>query len=85
MLTDIQKMALRDVFRQTGLAESRIEDIFLLLRFKPDKVQQAFYCIGIGHTFEETGEIVGVSTMQAWNYVKKNCTDIKQYLEIIAK
>lgn len=84
MLTDIQKMTLRDVFRQTRLPENRIHDIFLLLSFKPDPVQQAFYLIATGHTFEEAGELIGVSKMQAWRYVNEACSDIKTYLKIIS-
>lgn len=82
MLSDIQKITLRDVFRDHGLTERQIEDIFLLLYFKPENVQQAFYYTSIGFSYLKTSEKIHVSTKQAWKYVNENCEDIKTYLKM---
>lgn len=80
MLTEIQKITLRDVLRQKGLPERRIEDVFLLLRFKPKKVQLAFYYVTQGMTQKQAAYMVGVSQMQISKYVRENCSDIRDYL-----
>jgi hypothetical protein len=79
-MTEIQKITLRDVFRQAGLSERKIEDVFLLLRFKPEEVQLTFYYISLGHTQAETGEKIGVSQRQIGKYLKQKCSDIMEYL-----
>lgn len=79
-MTEVQKITLRDVLRQQGLSERRIEDIFLLLRFKPIKVQMAFYYVTSGMTQQEAASIVGVSQMQISKYVRDGCSDIRDYL-----
>ncbi|MDC7125764.1 MAG: hypothetical protein PQJ46_09360 [Spirochaetales bacterium] len=79
-MTELQKLVLRDVFRQAGLDERKIEDIFLLLRFKPEKVQLAFYYISTGATQKAAGDEIGVTQQQIGKYLKK-CNDIKEYLK----
>jgi hypothetical protein len=79
-LTEIQKITLRDVFRQEGLSERRIEDVMLLLRFKPERVQLAFYYTSIGWTQEAAADEIGVSRVQVSKYLSGQCTDIKEYL-----
>jgi hypothetical protein len=46
-------------------------------------VKQAFYYKSIGFTFEEIGNVIGVSKMQAWKYINVNCSDISEYLKNI--
>ena len=79
-LNEVQKITLRDVFRQKGLTERKIDDIFLLLRFKPEKVRLAFYYVAIGETQQRAGELVGVSQQQIAYHIKK-CCDIEEYLK----
>jgi DNA-binding XRE family transcriptional regulator len=79
-VTEVQKITLADVFRQAGLTERQIEDIFLLLFFKPENVQQAFYYVSVGFTHEETAKKIGVSRQQVGLYITNNCEDLRKYL-----
>lgn len=80
-MTETEMLTLRDVFEQAGLTETQIHDILLLLRFKPRKVQLAFYYVSTGHTQKEAGEKIGVTQQQANKYIRDNCEDIKDYLK----
>lgn len=80
MLTDIQKMTLRDVFRQTGIAEYRIENIFLLLKYKPKKVQLCFYYASIGYQQDRIAREIESNSRQVRRYIKRDCKDIREYL-----
>ena len=82
MLTELQQTTLCDVLRTAGLKERQIEDIQLLLRFKPQRVQLAFYYVATGKTQEEAGKIIRVSQRQIGKYITRNCSDIKKYLYI---
>lgn len=79
-MTEVQKITLRDVLRQQGLHERRIDDIMLLLRFKPERVQMAFYYVTSGMTQSGAARMVGVSQMQVSKYIRENCSDIQDYL-----
>ena len=81
MLTELQQTTLCDVLRTAGLKERQIEDVLLLLRFKPHRVQLAFYYRAQGMTFEQVASIMDISNMQAWKYVMVNCTDIHDYIK----
>ena len=76
-----QWITLRDVFRQEGLTERQIEDVFLLLSFKPERVQLSFYYVSIGTSHEYAASKVGVSRVHIGNYLRKDCSDIRQYLK----
>lgn len=81
MLTEIQKITLRDILITTGLTERQVEDIFLLLRFKPDRVQLAFYYRACGNTYEEIGGILGVDESTVRSHINTKCKDIKNYIK----
>ena len=82
-MTEIQRITLRDVFRQHGMPESRIHDVMLLLRFKPERVQLAFYYTAIGWTQEQAAREVGVSQRHIGRLVSEGCEDVKIYLRPI--
>ena len=84
-MNEIQKITLADVFRQQGLSERQIEDIFLLLYFKPENVKLAFYYVTIGYTQKEAGEVIGIKQSSVKYHLDKNCSDIKNYLKISIK
>ena len=79
-MTELQKITLRDVFRQQGLSERRIEDAMLLLRFKPERVQLAFYYVAQGMTQEDAAAMMGVSRRLVGHHLSSSCADIKEYL-----
>lgn len=79
-VTELQKITLRDVLRQKGLSERRIEDIFLLLRFKPKKVQMAFYYVTQGMTHQQAAYMTGVKRQQITKWMQTQCSDVKDYL-----
>ena len=84
-MTELQKITLRDVLRQQGLSERQIEDIFLLLYFKPENVKLAFYYVTIGYTQKEAGEVIGITQPAVKKYIDKRCKDIKEYLKLSIK
>ncbi len=79
--TEVQKITLRDILRTSGLSERQIEDIFLLLSFKPERVQLAFYYRACGNTYEEIGCFINMSTTQTKRYVNDNCDDVNRYIK----
>lgn len=82
-MTEIQQITLRDVLRQQGLSERRIEDVFLLLRFKPDRVQQVFYYAAQGWTQEDMASMIGMTRGAVRHYINNSLTDIRLYLQEI--
>jgi DNA-directed RNA polymerase specialized sigma24 family protein len=80
MLTEIQKITLRDILITTGLTERQVEDIFLLLRFKPERVQLAFYYRACGNTYEEIGGFMDEPLKTVHDLVTIGCKDIFKYL-----
>ena len=85
MYTEVQQITLRDILTNTGLTQRQVEDIFLLLRFKPERVQLAFYYRACGNTYEEIGEMLSISHNQVMWDVSESCKDIKKYLENVKK
>jgi hypothetical protein len=81
-MTEVQRITLRDVLRETGLSERRIEDVFLLLWFKPHRVQMAFYYVSQGMTQSQAAGMVGVSQVQVSKYLRHGCSDIRTYLSL---
>ena len=81
-LNETQLITLRDVLRTAGLKERQIEDIQLLLRFKPHRVQLAFYYTTIGLSQRETSAILGCAQSTVWHSVNVGCCDIRNYLAI---
>ena len=81
--TDIQKITLRDILVSAGLTTRQVEDVFLLLRFKPERVQLAFYYRACGNTFDEIGSFLGVTKKQAWKYINENCIDLNNYVDFL--
>ncbi len=79
-LSETELMALRDVFRQAGISERAIQDIMLLLSFKPPQIQLAFYYVTTGKTQQQAATEIGVSQQQVGSYIHHNCDDIKRYL-----
>jgi len=79
-MTEIQKITLADVFRSQGLDEQKIRDIMLLLYFKPQYVQQAFYYVANGYSYAFAASRLNVSKQQVSLYIRNNCDDINTYL-----
>jgi predicted DNA-binding protein (UPF0251 family) len=79
-LTDTEVLTLRDVLRTAGLNDRQIEDITLLLSFKRERVQLAFYYRVQGMTFEQVGERVGVSRQVATRMLYEECENIADFL-----
>ena len=79
-MTDKEWRELEDILIDTGLDVRKAEDICLLLRYKPDNVQRAFYLRCKGWTLEEIGKVINVSKQQVFKYMDENCEDIKKYL-----
>lgn len=78
-MTEIQLITLRDVFAQAGLGEAQIHDVMLLLRFKPERVQLAFYYVATLGTQKAAAAELGVSQQTVGWYLKK-CADVRRYL-----
>ena len=79
-LTEIQQVTLRDVLTTTGLNSRQIDDIFLLLSFKRERVQLAFYYRAQGMTYDAIGGRLGVTFQAVEKFVSISCADIQKYL-----
>ena len=80
VLTDLQKITLKDILTTSGLKQRQVEDIFLLLSFKPERVQLAFYYRACGETYERTAVLIDMSPTQTKRYIHDKCDDIRLYL-----
>ena len=80
VLTDPQKITLKDILTTSGLKQRQVEDVFLLLNFKPERVQLAFYYRACGETYENIGELIDESAQMCHYYVINSCYDINLYL-----
>jgi DNA-binding NarL/FixJ family response regulator len=80
-MTEIQQITLRDVLRQQGLSERSIEDVELLLRFKPDRVQMVFYYAAQGWTQEDIALGVGAAQSTVNHYLSNSLAEVKMYLK----
>ena len=80
MLTELQQITLCDTLRTAGLKERQIEDIQLLLRFKPHRVQLAFYYRAQGLSQDVISELTGIPQQTISDYLNKECSDIKEYI-----
>ena len=80
MLTELQQITLCDTLRTAGLKERQIEDIQLLLRFKPQRVQLAFYYRACGFTYQAIADTIRASKTQTMRYLNNNCKDVSLYL-----
>jgi DNA-binding NarL/FixJ family response regulator len=83
-MTEIQQITLRDVLRQQGLSERSIEDVELLLRFKPDRVQMVFYYAAQGWTQQDIASVIGMTRGAVQHYINNSMTDLKLYFQEIA-
>ena len=81
MLTEVQQITLRDALRTAGLKERKIEDVLLLLRFKPERVQLVFYYRVQGMTQQWIADKLNMSDRQVRRYINKHLSDIKKYLK----
>ena len=81
VLTEIQKITLKDILTTSGLKQRQVEDIFLLLNFKPERVQLAFYYRACGETYEWIGEVLNTPRRTVNDWVNINCVDICMYLK----
>lgn len=79
-LTELQQITLRDVLTTAGLSVRQIEDIFLLLSFKRERVQLAFYYRACGLTFEEVGERIEIPRTTVQDMIHRDCENIAIYL-----
>ena len=85
MLTELQQTTLCDVLRTAGLKERQIEDVLLLLRFKPQRVQLAFYYRAQGMTFEQVADMIGEARTTVMYMIDERCDDIKKYIYGVKK
>lgn len=83
-MTEIQQITLRDVLRQKGLSEDSIHDVFLLLRFKPDRVQLVFYYAVQGWTQRDIAAVIGTSKTAVNHYINSSLTDLRLYFMELA-
>ena len=79
-LTEIQEITLRDILTTAGLKQSQVEDVFMLLSFKPERVQLAFYYRACGETQEQVGDKLGIHQTTVLRMIDKQCDDIKLYM-----
>jgi len=79
-LTELQQITLRDVLTTAGLTARQVEDIFLLLSFKRERVQLAFYYRAQGMTQQEVADRVGVTQQAVQLYIKEDLSEIMRYL-----
>jgi len=79
-LTEPQQITLRDVLTTAGLSTRQIEDIFLLLSFKRERVQLAFYYRAQGMTQQEVADRVGVAQRVIHYYLTGELAEISEYL-----
>ena len=80
-MTDLQKITLRDILTTAGLTERQVEDVFLLLRFKPERVQMAFYYRACGLTQVEVADRIEVHQTTVLRMIEEQCDDIKKYIQ----
>ena len=79
-LTNIQKITLRDILTTAGLKQRQVEDVFLLLSFKPESVQLAFYYRSCGETQEQIADRLGIHQTSVLRMMEEQCDDIKLYM-----
>ena len=79
VLTEIQKITLKDILTTAGLKQRQVEDIFLLLSFKPERVQLAFYYRACGETYDDVGKLIGQSPRMVFYYISESCSEINDY------
>ena len=80
-MNDEQQHTLRTHLLDKGLDEQMVYDIMLLLRYKPDKVQLAFYYVTLGFTQDRAAVNIGVKQATVNYYLSVQCADIKKYIE----
>ena len=79
-MTSEETRILEDLLISQGLDIRKAEDICLLLQFKPENVQRAFYLRCQGKTQEEIGFELGVPQTTVSYYLIEKCKDIKSVL-----
>lgn len=80
VLTDVQKITLRDILTTAGLNTRQVEDIFLLLRFKPERVQRIFYYRSQGETQEQIAKREGCTQVSVYWHLNNSLKDIEKYI-----
>lgn len=80
VLTEVQKITLRDILTTAGLTNRQVEDIFLLLRFKPERVQLVFYYRACEFSQNKISEKTGIPQQTISDIINNNLNDIKLYL-----
>ena len=80
-VTEIQKITLRDILTTAGLTPRQVEDVFLLLRFKPERVQMIFYYRSCGETQHETAEKVGCTQNVVYWHLNNSLEDVRKYID----
>ena len=81
-MTEYQRITLRDVLRDKGLSDRRIDDVMLLLRYKPHCTQMAFYYVAQGMTQSNAAVMVGVSQQNISRCIHVGCADLLDYLRL---
>ena len=80
VLTEIQKITLKDILTTSGLKQRQVEDIFLLLSFKPERVQLAFYYRACGNTLDEIGSFIGMTRQGVSKILNERCCDVYDFV-----
>ena len=80
-LTEIQQVTLRDVLTTTGLNSRQIDDIFLLLSFKRERVQLAFYYRAQGMTYKDISNLIDTPLRTVYDMITIHCADLRIYLQ----
>jgi DNA-directed RNA polymerase specialized sigma24 family protein len=78
-LSELQQITLRDILITTGLTTRQVEDIFLLLSFKRERVQLAFYYRVQGMTYTEVADRIGEPWTTVYEWVMRDCENIAIY------
>ena len=79
-LNETQKNTLQDILVAGNLSAEQVIDIFHMLSTKRERVQLAFYYRVQGMTYQETGDLLGVSHVAVQKMVKSGLSDIHEYL-----
>jgi DNA-directed RNA polymerase specialized sigma24 family protein len=78
-LTELQQITLRDILVTAGLTTRQVEDIFLLLSFKRERVQLAFYYRSQGMTYAEVADMLGEPWTTVYEWIMRDCENIAIY------
>ena len=68
------------LLRDKGLKIRQAEDVYLLLKYKPERVQRAFVMRCEGHKQWYIAQEIGIAQQTVSKYIIEQCSDIYDYL-----